>query len=346
MLVLLTAVAACAMEGEREVPKKEAVQVTVELKDGSRLVGKPLDTSLHVKLDFAKADIPLEQIRQCDVRHKDERVILSLQNGDKLTGTLEMPQFKIETALGKLAPEIAQIDRIMFSTGDKGFAPDEKGAIAFGGLNWLPWRTLFEVQDDKLVTLPKPRPGFNYGHNGSGRGPMLMSNIGNPKCKDYRAEFEYCVTGVDPALNPYGLPADYHDGIIYFHVADAKEDWNKCGSSAYMLAVHGDGSWSLECTYNDYCAIPCGYGNVRKDGHRDLAQGEGLKIDSENGNKFVIEVSGEHIQISVDGQNIADVTDDRMGETIGGQTLDHGGIGFHWGMDTMGWIRNFSLKPL
>jgi len=71
-----------------------------------------------------------------------------------------------------------------------------------------------------------------------------------------------------------------------------------------------------------------------------------LNIDRENGNKFRIEVSGQRIQIWVDGERIADVTDQQMGETIGGQTLDHGGVGFYWGMDSMGWIRNLSLKPL
>ena len=215
--------------------------------------------------------------------------------------------------------------------------------IAFDGLEWLPWRTLFEVQGDKLVTLPRARPGFNYGHNGNGRGPTLMSNIGNPNWRDYRASFEYCVTGVDPSFNPYGLPADYHDGNIFFHVADAKENWNRCGSSMYVLEINGDGSWFLRCTYNEYSGTPIGYQYVRRDAERKLTSGRGLKIDRENGNKYVVEVIGQRIQIWVDGKQIADVTDPRMGETFGGQTLDHGGIGFAWGMDTMGWIRNVSL---
>jgi hypothetical protein len=143
-----------------------------------------------------------------------------------------------------------------------------------------------------LVSLPKARPGFDYGHGGGGRGPTLMSNIGNPDWKDYRVEFEYCVTGVDPALNPYGLPLDYHDGVICFHVADAKENWNQRGSSMYMLGVQGDGSWSLSCIYNAYCRVPSGYGNPANDAERKLADGRGLKIDRENGNRFRIEVRG------------------------------------------------------
>ena len=346
MWVLIAPLAASVTAWGSEAAAKPEARVVVELADGSRLVGTPHDKSLRVKLDFMTADIPLEQIRQCEVRHKEERVILNLQNGDKLTGTLEMHKFKLETALGTLAPEFAQIERLTITTGGTMPSPAQQGSIAFGGLHWLPWRTLFEVQGDRLVTLPKARPGFNYGHNGNGRGPTLMSNIGNPDWKDYRVEFEYCVTGVDPSFNPYGLPPDYHDGGIHFHVADAKENWNQCGASMYSLSVQGDGNWSLLCTYNSYCRVPCGYGNPGSDGERKLASGEGLKIDRENGNKFRLEVRGKRIRIWVDGEQIADVTDDQMDETIGGQTLDHGGVGFDWGMDCMGWIRNFSLKPL
>ena len=346
MLALSASLAATATAWGHEAAKKAVVQVVVELADGSRLVGTPLDQALHVKLDFMKADIPLASIKECEVRPKEERVTIHLKNGDRLTGTLEMHRFKLETVLGKLSPEFAQIDRLTFTTGEKESSPAEKGSIEFGGINWLPWKTLFEVQGDKLATVPKVRPGFNYGHNGSSRGPTLMSNIGNPDWKDYRVEFEYCVTGVDPSFNPYGLPLDYHDGVFHFHVADAKESWNQCGASMYSLNVQGDGAWSLACAYNDYCRVPSGYGNPGSDGKRTLANGDGLKIDRENGNKFRIEVRGQRIQVWVDGEQIADVTDEQMGETIGGQTLDHGGVGFEWGMDAMGWIRNFSYKPL
>ena len=262
MLALSASLAATATAWGHEAAKKAAVQVVVELADGSRLVGTPLDQALHVKLDFMTADIPLAGIKQCEVRPKDERVTIHLKNGDRLTGTLEVHRFKLETVLGKLSAEFAQIDRLTFTTGEKESSPAEKGSIEFGGLNWLPWKTLFEVQGDKLATVPKARPGFNYGHGGSERGPTLMSNIGNPDWKDYCIEFDYCVTGVDPSFNPYGLGSDYHDGAMYFHVVDAKENWNQCGSSMYALTAYGNGTWQLVSLYNAYCQVPVGYGNV------------------------------------------------------------------------------------
>jgi hypothetical protein len=89
-----------------------------------------------------------------------------------------------------------------------------------------------------------------------------------------------------------------------------------------------------------------GYGNPRKDAERKLASGRGLKIDRVNGNHFRIEVRGQHIQIRVDDQLVTDVTDEKMDQTIGGQTLDHGGVGFIGGFDAMIWIRNFSATGL
>ena len=35
---------------------------------------------------------------------------------------------------------------------------------------------------------------------------------------------------------------------------------------------------------------------------------------------------------------MVDVTDEKMSESIGGKTLDHGGVGFHWGFDATGGV--------
>jgi hypothetical protein len=156
----------------------------------------------------------------------------------------------------------------------------------------------------------------------------------------------FCVNGADPAFNPYGLPADYHDGSIWFHLADAKENFNECGDSGYCLTVAGDGSWKLWCVYNWYCDMPVGWVAPRNDGLRDLASGHGLKVDRVNGNKYRIDIRGRRIQIWVDGEQLLDVTDEKMDESLGGQRLDHGGVMFEWGWEAMGWIRNFSATGL
>jgi len=115
ILGLLATVSVSLMARDARAEKKASVQVVLEMADGSRLVGTPAEKSLRITTEYMKAGIPLVAIRQCEIRHQEERIILSLQNGDKLTGTLEMDQFRVETIFGKLAPEFAQIDRMTFT---------------------------------------------------------------------------------------------------------------------------------------------------------------------------------------------------------------------------------------
>jgi hypothetical protein len=341
---------------------QENIRAVLDFSDGSRLVGTALEDSLRVATETADhslitMEVPLAKIRACEINHQDNKITLALQNGDTFKGLVQNPQFRVETLLGRLAPEFRHINRITFGDGNtpappipepRAPAPDEPiPTITFGGVEWTPWHTCFEVQGDKLTSLPKARPGFNYGHGGSGRGPVLITGLGSIEIRDFTAEFDFCAPGVDPAFNPYSLGNDYHDGAISFHIANGHESWNTPkGGSGYALDVHGDGKWDLRCNYNSYCPAPLGWTQPVNDGARELAKGDGLKIDREKGNHFRIDVIGMHIQIWVDGQKIVDLVDEGMSEAHGGTTIDHGGIGFHGGFDAMCWIRNFSLKRL
>ena len=218
--------------------------------------------------------------------------------------------------------------------------------IRFGGVEWLPWRSLFEVRGDELVSLPKVRPGFDYGHWGHGRGPEVVTNIGNPDWRDYRIDADLLVPGVDPAFNPHGLGLDFHGAMIAFHVVDKKESFNESGTSAYILGFEGPGNWSLTAQYNNYCRQPRGWGNNQSDGERRLAGGSDVALDPVRGNRFRIEVRGDRIRIWIDGRKIVDLVDAQMGEPIGGRTLDHGGVAFVGGFDAMIRLRSFEITPL
>lgn len=342
------AIVAAGAQAENCLPRfaRNRLSATLELSDGSRLVGVPQTRALALKMDFTTVEIPLVNIRQCEIRHKEERVLVKLQNGDQMTGMLTVENFPIETALGNLMPGLALIDRITFTEAQAGGLPLGDGPLRFGNVNWTPWRTMFEVQGDKLVTLPKARPGFNYGHWGNGRSAALVSSIGSHEWKDYSVEFELGMIGVNPAFNPHGLPADYRSGALSFHVADSKESWNVKGESSYAFSIQGDGSWSLACGYNHHSPSATGWFQPFSEGARTLASGKGLRIDTEKGNKIRLDVIGTRIQIWVDDESIVDIGDEKMSDTFSGQTLDHGGIGISWGWECMGWIRNFSAKRL
>jgi hypothetical protein len=321
-------------------------RTTLELSDGSRLVGTQATRELAVDLDFAKVTIPLEKIRQCTVNHKEGTATLDLINGDHLTGKLELKTLKMDTSVGTLSPELEKIDRMTFMSWHKSDMPPGEGDVFFGGVNWLEWRTGFEIQGDKLVSLPRARSGFNYGHSGNGRGPNLLTNIGNSDWKDYTIEADFCATGVDPGFNPYGLGGDFHDGRIMFHVVDCKESQNARGSSYYYFDIHGGGDWTLGSVYNSYCNQPVGWGNPKSDAERTLASGNGLSPDRVHGNKYRIDVAGKTIRVWMDGKKVVDFTDDQMDVAVGGVTLDHGGVGFGGGFESMIWIRNFSARVI
>ena len=322
-----------------------SLRLALDLIDGSHIVGTPAIEQVPVESSLAKVDIPLGRLVAIKMAEDHQNAVLDLQNGDRVKGVIKLGPIALDTIFGKVSVSLETIQSLRVVSIGTTPSPGE-GRLAFGGVNWTPWRTQFEVRGDKLVSLPAAQPGFNYGHSGNGRGATLVNNIGSGEWKDYRVQFELGMNGVDPAFNPFMLGPDYGAASIGFHVVDVKESWNERGGSGYGLSLGGDGSWSLGCGYNSYCNTPVGYGNPTSDGSRILAEGKGLKPDPVNGNKVRIEVSGTRIQIWVDGEKIADLRDDKMGEAIGGQTLDHGGITFTWGFESMGWIRNFSANQL
>ena len=343
VLLLTAATVGTAWAG----PEKEKAKIvlTLDLLDGSRVIGMSGIRTVPVQTPYARINIPLQQIRSIRMDENHQTASIELQNGDRIKGSMNLDPIELETAFGKvsIATDLIRTADVAWADGP---LPKGEGSLPFGGVNWVPWRMQFEVQGDKLVSLPKVRPGFNYGHGGNGRGATLVTNIDNPEWKDYSVEFEFGMTGVDPMFNPHQLPLDFRSASILFHVADAKESWNERGGSWYALTFGGDGSWSVSCDYNGFCQTRSGFGNPTSEGRRTLAEGKGLKHDPQAGNKIRIDVCGTRMRIWVDGEQLLDIRDERMGEAIGGKVLDHGGIAFTWGFECMGWIRHFSAKRL
>ena len=229
-----------------------SVRLALDLVDGSHILGTPGIETVPVQTSYAKMDVPLQFIQTLKLGDDHQAVAIDLQNGDKLKGVIKLEPITLDTVFGKVSVAVEHI-RVLRVILSGGALSAGEGPLAFGGLNWIPWRTQFEVQADKLVSLPAARAGFNYGHAGNGRGPMLVSNIGNADWKDYSIEFEFGMSGVDPAFNPHGLAPDFRSGSIGFHVTDAKENWNERGGSGYALNLDDDGDWSVSCAYNAYC---------------------------------------------------------------------------------------------
>jgi hypothetical protein len=106
LLLGVTAVGAFAPLDDKEGAKKEPpVAVSVELNDGSRVVGTsdgPGD--LRLKTAFGEARIPVGQIASVQFKDDQGAVTVRFHNGDQLTGTLDLKalgDLKVLTALGE-----------------------------------------------------------------------------------------------------------------------------------------------------------------------------------------------------------------------------------------------------
>jgi len=345
----LVAVAACACLAGLTVPasageKEATLHAVVELRDGSRLLGTPVWEKLRLRNAYGDIQLAVDQVREIGWVEENGTARLLLDDGDRVTGSLPSEAFPLQTCLGKLGIPWTEVETMRFSMRGGPAMPAGEGPLSLGGINWTPMRVAAEARDGRLVTLPKAREGFRYGHSGNGRGATLVSNVGNPEWRDYRVEFDAAVAGIDPAFNPYRIQSNQVGLTTYFHAADFKESWNQKGLSSYSLSINPAGKWALRCTYNQHCPSEIGYKSSVNDGLRTLAEGqtEGWKVSQPK--RIAIEVVGKRIQVWVDGKELADVRDEDMDKEVGGVTLDHGGIGVQWGWEGMGWIGNLSVE--
>ena len=165
-IALFTAMTTVGTAWEREDKTEPRVRLEIDLVDGSHITGIPRIQSVPVQSSYAKMDIALKEIRSIKFDADHETASLDLMNGDKLKGVVSLAPIKLETVFGmvRIGTEHIRELRVVSSGGT---LPVGEGTLSYGGVNWMPWRTAFEVQGDKLVSLPKARPGFSYGHGGN-----------------------------------------------------------------------------------------------------------------------------------------------------------------------------------
>ena len=327
-------------------PAVPAVRLTVDLSDGSRLVGTSQTSSLPVETEYASLTLPITTLRQLELSSGTNQATIRLNNGDSLRGKLLVNSLQLETLFGKVSLDVALVKKVVFASMVGGALPVGEGPLEFGGLKWTPQRRDFEIQGDRLVALARAREGFDYGHGGHGRAAVLVSNVGNPDWRDYALEFDLGVTGVDGNFNPHGLPENFRRAGFMFHVVSCPESWNTPASSCYSMEIDSSGTWTLGRTYNFHLTPDRGYGPSQHDGSQTLAKGAGLKMDADKGNRLKIEVVGQQIRVWFDEEKLVDLTDEDMGKTVKGTCLDHGGIGLFWQWECVGWVKKFSAHKL
>ena len=102
------------------------LRLTLELSDGSRIIGTPAIDRLKLTTSYAKLEIPLSQLRAIEFNGGPDRIAqVGLQNGDLLRGELGVAEITINTIFGQVVIPVAKVDKIRVHVAGKGKAlPD------------------------------------------------------------------------------------------------------------------------------------------------------------------------------------------------------------------------------
>ncbi len=216
----------------------------------------------------------------------------------------------------------------------------------FAGHEWLGLRTEFAVTNGAVRPLPRPRPGFNYGHWGHGRGATLLTGVGSHAWRDYVVEFDVGMSGPAATFNPHRVSDRDFSVIIGVRVVSWPENWNENGMSACHFGFKSDGAWSVSVNRGAFCNHAIGYGRLQSVEGRTIARGTGIQVHPEKGNRVRIEVRGDRLRGWVDDRALFDLTDGALRSEGDGIRLDHGGVLVHWVWESQGWLANYKTTSL
>ena len=87
------------------------VRVTLDLTDGSRLIGKAADKMLKLHSELGDLDVPVSRLLTIEAQ-EDGSWTLDFRNGDTLTGRLDLKAVQLDASFGKVTVDLILIERI------------------------------------------------------------------------------------------------------------------------------------------------------------------------------------------------------------------------------------------
>jgi hypothetical protein len=118
--IVLVAISLSAVGRAEQGKDAPPFRFSVDLVDGSRIVGVPSIESVSVRTVYAKMDIALHHIARIEIADDRKTAALALQNGDRIKGILDLPSIGMETVFGEvsIAIEHARVISVRLKTGD------------------------------------------------------------------------------------------------------------------------------------------------------------------------------------------------------------------------------------
>lgn len=114
-------------------PNDRAVlQITVELADGSSILGQPKFESMPLQTSFAKVSIALNLLTSISFAEDHRQVTVKFQNGDSLQGVTDLKAIQMSTIFGDVNIPVDLIVRLTLHEGQ-----DEISGKTFDGTNHI-----------------------------------------------------------------------------------------------------------------------------------------------------------------------------------------------------------------
>jgi hypothetical protein len=147
----------------------ESIRISMELTDGSRLIGTTAVTSVRLVSAIGKIELPVGTLRSVQFNPDRETVTVRLVNNDLLSGVLDLPVLPMQTLFGSVAVPMTQCRSLAFSSGrgydglvlhytfdeDAEKVPDRSGQGHDGNVRGAKW-------------TPQGRTGGAYVFDGKG----------------------------------------------------------------------------------------------------------------------------------------------------------------------------------
>ena len=94
-------------------PPAPRVRLALDLSEGSRIIGIPIDATFALQSEFGRVELPFAETTLVAFHKDRKRVTVVLLNGDRISGTFELGKFRLATAFGDITIDVLFLDRIV-----------------------------------------------------------------------------------------------------------------------------------------------------------------------------------------------------------------------------------------
>lgn len=262
------------------------IRLTVELTDGSHLMGLSLDDSIRFDASFGKTELPIGSLKSLVFSGKKLQATATFQNGDLLTGECPTPKFRLTSLIGVTALDTSIIRRIDFLP-PVSSVPLNEGLVLWNGLG-----SDFEIENS-LVGPRGRRTGGRFVNGRFGQSLELTSFEKNALsfpieilpspsgCIEFWAKLSEFPADLLPGERPTLISVINERGSCYFQLHLTGNDGSGNGGVCFRIPALGSagtgpaGRWTYaRALGSEYTDDWHHYGFVwNANGIKDIADG-------------------------------------------------------------------------